>query len=63
MSFILETPRGQRGVSEVIKKTDSWGYMKSYIKIRNKSTWYGITIRDITHNPRERNKIKKKSNL
>lgn len=58
--FILETPRSQTGVSEVIKeKTDSWGYMESYIKIRNKSTWYGITITDITHNPRGRNKIKK----
>lgn len=60
--FILETPRGQRGMFEVFKhKSDGrfGGYTESYISISSQNSYYGLTIKDITHNPRSRNKIKK----
>ena len=60
--FLLNTPKGKRGVTEVSKSnvgTTTSGYIDYHINIRNKETWYGISINDITHDPWTRVKRKK----
>lgn len=60
-NFLLNKSKGQWSVNEVLKNKSSpyRGYSDSYIKIRNKNTWFGISISDISHDPLSRNKRKK----
>lgn len=61
-NFLLNTTgRDWGSVNEVFKEKSSpfRGYVDSYIRIRNRTTSFGISISDISHDPRIRNKTKK----
>jgi hypothetical protein len=61
--FLLNMKSKDYGNIEVIKfqpKDSEWGILdECFIQIRNKDTWYGITINDITHDPYKKNKRNK----